>query len=153
LVGHSYGGMVIAGVADSVPGRIKKIIYLDAFLPSNGESVVTIFSSRIDGFKSMIKDGFIVPPWVKPGAAFPHDVPHPLKTFTDTIVLRNKIQIPATYILSVAKGTNAKDDDFASQAERTKGKGWKVLQLEADHNAQWSAPEALVAMLYGLIVE
>ena len=42
LVGHSYGGMVVTGVADSVPGRIKKLIYLDAMVPENGESVLSI---------------------------------------------------------------------------------------------------------------
>src|SRR5215210_2977126 len=40
LVGHSYGGMVITGVADSLPGRIASMIYLDAFVPENGESLV-----------------------------------------------------------------------------------------------------------------
>ena len=36
LIGHSYGGMVVTGVADSLPGRIKKLIYLDAMVPENG---------------------------------------------------------------------------------------------------------------------
>jgi pimeloyl-ACP methyl ester carboxylesterase len=39
LIGHSYGGMVVTGVADSIPEKLKKVIYLDAFLPENGESV------------------------------------------------------------------------------------------------------------------
>ena len=39
LVGHSYGGMVITGVVDKVPERIKRVIYLDAFLPEDNESV------------------------------------------------------------------------------------------------------------------
>ena len=42
LVGHSYGGMVITGVADQVPERIRHLIYLDAFLPDSGESVRTL---------------------------------------------------------------------------------------------------------------
>ena len=42
LVGHSYGGMVITGVADRVPDRIRHLVYLDALLPENGESVNTI---------------------------------------------------------------------------------------------------------------
>src|SRR5918993_1727958 len=41
LVGHSYGGMVITGVADRIPERIRKLIYLDALLPVDGESVFT----------------------------------------------------------------------------------------------------------------
>jgi pimeloyl-ACP methyl ester carboxylesterase len=149
LVGHSYGGMVITGVADSLPGRIKKLVYLDAFMPENGENVFAIFSDAGNGFKSMIENGFIVPRWVAAGKAPPKDVPHPLKTFTDNIVLTNpaRAKLPAGYILTVAKGTDAAKDDFASQAERARKKGWPVLLLEADHNPQWSAPEALVKLL------
>ena len=40
LVGHSYGGMVITGVADALPDRIKSLVYLDAFVPKNGEALV-----------------------------------------------------------------------------------------------------------------
>ncbi|OZI09783.1 hypothetical protein BWI93_02650 [Siphonobacter sp. BAB-5385] len=38
LVGHSYGGMVIAGVAEQVPDRIRQLVYLDAMVPNDGES-------------------------------------------------------------------------------------------------------------------
>jgi len=149
LVGHSYGGMVVTGVADSLPGRISKLIYIDAFVPEDGESVFTIQGDRANGIKALAKNGFLVPPWVDANKTPPKDVPHSVKTFTDAIVLKNslRLKIPTTYILTVDKGKNAKDDDFALQAERAKQKGWPVLQLEADHNAQWSAPEALVEML------
>jgi pimeloyl-ACP methyl ester carboxylesterase len=40
LVGHSYGGMVVTGVADALPDRIKSLVYLDAFVPGNGEALV-----------------------------------------------------------------------------------------------------------------
>lgn len=40
LVGHSYGGMVITGVADALPDRIASLVYLDAFVPKNGEALV-----------------------------------------------------------------------------------------------------------------
>ncbi|HEY6503337.1 MAG TPA: alpha/beta fold hydrolase [Chitinophagaceae bacterium] len=146
LVGHSYGGMVITGVADSVPDRIRKLIYLDAFVPENGESAL---GPGADGIKRMVVNGFVVPPWVPAGKLPPKDVPHPYKTLTDTLILKNnsRLKIPTAYILTVAKGTDASKDDFASQAERAKKKGWPVLQLEADHNPQWSAPVALVEML------
>jgi pimeloyl-ACP methyl ester carboxylesterase len=39
LVGHSYGGMVVAGVADTLPGKISSLVYLDAFVPENGQSL------------------------------------------------------------------------------------------------------------------
>jgi pimeloyl-ACP methyl ester carboxylesterase len=149
LIGHSYGGMVVTGVADSVPGRIRKLIYLDAFVPENGESLLSIQGSRGDRLKQMTVDGFVIPPWVPAGKLPPKDVPHPFKTLTDTLLLKNNLRqkISTAYILTVAKGTDAKNDDFALQAERARKKGWPVLQLEADHNPQWSAPEALVEIL------
>ena len=149
LVGHSYGGMVISGVADRVPERISKMIYLDAFVPDHGESVVSMQGNRADWVMKMASNGYLVPSWVKPGQAPPKDVPHPLKTFTDTISLTNakRLNLPTTYILTVAKGADASTDDFALQADRAKKKGWPVLQLEADHNPQWSAVDALVEML------
>jgi len=42
LVGHSYGGMVITGVADRIPERIKALAYLDAFIPRDGQSLFDI---------------------------------------------------------------------------------------------------------------
>lgn len=76
-------------------------------------------------------------------------MPQPLKTFTDAIALKNKaaLKLPATYILTVEAGKEAKDDDFWPHAQRARERGWPVQQLTADHNAQWSAPEALVEML------
>jgi pimeloyl-ACP methyl ester carboxylesterase len=149
LVGHSYGGMVITGVADRVPDRIKRLVYLDAFVPNDGESVMSLVGGRSEWLKPMIKGDFIVPPWVKPEQPPPHDVPQSLKTFTEPIALKNRtaLKLPATYILTVEAGKEAKDDDFWSQAQRAKERGWPVLQLTADHNAQWSAPEALAEML------
>ncbi len=149
LMGHSYGGMVITGVAERVPDRIRRLIYVDAFVPNDGESAMGLVGSHGDWLKNMIKGDYIVPAWVKPDQPPPHDVPQPLKTFTEPIVLKNKagLKIPATYILTVEAGKEPQDDDFWSQAQRAKERGWPVLQLTADHNAQWSAPEALVEML------
>ena len=148
LVGHSYGGMVITGVADRVPDRIKRLVYLDALLPNDGESVNTIFGER-DFIKQMIKGDYLVPPWLKPDQPLPYDVPQPLKTFTEAIVLKNEAakKLPGTYILTVEKEKEAKQDDFFSQSERARQRGWPVLQLTSDHNPQWSATEALVGML------
>lgn len=149
LVGHSYGGMVVTGVADSVADRIKKIIYLDALVPNSGESLVSIFGTRGDAMKQIAKDGFVVPMWVKPNAAPPKDVPHPVKTLTDTLILKNRAQhLPVTYILTVDKGKEPKTDDFFSQYERARSRGWKTIIMEADHNPQWSKVDELVNLLY-----
>jgi pimeloyl-ACP methyl ester carboxylesterase len=152
LVGHSYGGMVVTGAADRAPERIRRLVYLDAFVPEDGESVMTLperRDQRAAFIDPMIKDGFIVPPWLQPDQPLPHDVPQPLKTFTEPIVLKNEAarRLPATYILTVEKGKAAADDDFGPFAERAKRRGFAVEEMEADHNPQWSAPEALVERL------
>jgi hypothetical protein len=140
--------MVITGVADRVPDRIKRLIYVDAFAPTDGESASSIVGES-DFIKNMTKGDYIVPAWVKPDQPPPHDVPQPLKTFNERIVLKNQAarKLPATYILTVEKGKEAKDDDFYKQSLRAKERGWPVLQLTADHNPQWSATEAFVEML------
>jgi pimeloyl-ACP methyl ester carboxylesterase len=150
LVGHSYGGMVVTGVADKIPERISKLIYLDALLPENGESLVTIFDEKFEGLE--VTDGFIIPPWVPEGQLPPKDVPHSLKTWTDKISLTNpaRLQLPTTYILTVEEGRAPESDDFYSQSVRAKKKGWPLLTLTSDHNAQWSAPNELVEMLKGI---
>ena len=56
LCGHSYGGMVVSGVADRVPHRIRSLVFLDAYIPENGESLVHFApisgDQLIDGWKS-----------------------------------------------------------------------------------------------------
>ncbi|MFN3656860.1 MAG: alpha/beta fold hydrolase [Pseudolabrys sp.] len=42
LAGHSYGGMVISGVADRIPGKVAALVYLDAFVPESGQSLFDI---------------------------------------------------------------------------------------------------------------
>jgi pimeloyl-ACP methyl ester carboxylesterase len=42
LVGNSYGGMVISGVADRVPEKVASLVYLDAFVPENGQSLFSL---------------------------------------------------------------------------------------------------------------
>ncbi|MDI1249605.1 MAG: alpha/beta fold hydrolase [Lacunisphaera sp.] len=152
LLGHSYGGMVITGVADRIPERIRRLVYLDAFVPENGESVMTIRRTGAPEIEKMAKDGFVIPGWVKPDKPFPKDVPHPLKTFTDPIVLKNPAaaKIPATYILTVDKGKQPEDDDFFAAAERARARGWPVIIMEGDHVVNWRQPEATAELLNGL---
>jgi pimeloyl-ACP methyl ester carboxylesterase len=151
LVGHSYGGMVITGVADTIPERIKKLIYLDAFIPENGESLNTI-DEKIGRPVRHAVDGFIIPYWVPEGTPPPKDVPQSFKTFNDPIKLDNplRIQLTATFILTVDRGKRPEDDDFAWAAQRAEKKKWPIFYLEADHNAQWSAPKELAGLLWSV---
>jgi len=151
LVGHSYGGMIITGVADSIPERISKMIYLDAFVPENGESLNAL--NRKYGRAGHENDnGFVIPVWVPEGTPPPKDVAQSWKTFNDPISLKNpqRSLVPTTFVLFVVKEKNPEDDDFAWAAERAEKKGWQVLFLESDHNAQWSTPVELVEMLWSV---
>ena len=148
LVGHSYGGMVITGAADRVPDRIRHLVYVDAFLPRPGESVMDIASAETAALlKSATRSGFVVPPWLKEGQPPPHDVPQSLKTFTEKLTLVSPAArgLPATYILTVEPGKVT--DDFDPFAERARKQGFTVRQMAADHVPERSAPEALVELL------
>ena len=155
LVGHSYGGMVISGVANRVPDRIRKLVYLDAIVPEDGESVMDLAG---DAIFSMAEPGAggaptwqLVPLWVKPGKLPPMDVPQSLLTFTEPIVLDNPAaaNIPATFILTVEAGKDTDAFDFF--ADRARARNWQVVTMEGGHNPQWFQPEALVEVLLEVV--
>jgi pimeloyl-ACP methyl ester carboxylesterase len=52
LVGHSYGGLVIGGVAQRVPERIRRLVYLDAYIPQDNKSAFDI----IPGLETIYKE-------------------------------------------------------------------------------------------------
>jgi len=149
LLGHSYGGMVITGVADRIPERIARLIYLDAFVPEDGESAFDTRRGLPDLFAQNTRDGFVHPWWLRPDKPFPRDVPHPLKTMTDPIVLKNPAAaaIPATYILTVEPGKPAEADDFYTFYQRAVARGWTTIVMEADHVPQWRKPAETAALL------
>ncbi|UGT63382.1 alpha/beta hydrolase [Nocardia asteroides] len=70
LVGHSYAGMVVTALADAVPGRISELVYLDTFVPRDGESVADIMGPMVEAFAAAaLADGagWRVPPQTAPG--------------------------------------------------------------------------------------
>ena len=111
LVGHSYGGMIITGVADSVPSRIRRLVYWNAFVPDNGESVTDMLPPTRRNVRCNAErgDGSIVLPFPIWREAFINDAdletaqraydtlnPHPFKTLTDKISLKiNPAEITA----------------------------------------------------------
>jgi len=151
LVGHSYGGMVIAGVAERVPDRIAELVFFDAILPENGESVASLFGDAIDTMATAGAGGAepwqLVPRWVEEGKPPPVDVPQPLLTFTEPIVLGNPdaAQLPAVFLLTVEAGKEV--DDFDVFADRARRRGWQVVEIEGSHNPHWYQPEAFVNVL------
>ncbi|PYO65474.1 MAG: alpha/beta hydrolase [Gemmatimonadetes bacterium] len=148
LVGHSYGGIVITGVVDRIPDRIRRLVYLDAFLPDSGETTLALADSIGATFvRSNIREGFIIPSWVTDDHAIPRDVPQPLRTFTDTLRLVNAAarHILATYILTFEPTVTP--DPFQRFADRAAARGWPVYRMQANHTPERSARVALVALL------
>jgi pimeloyl-ACP methyl ester carboxylesterase len=148
LVGHSYGGMVITGVVDRIPERIKRVVYLDAMLPDSGESVMSIPDTARDRFiQSMTRGGYVVPVWVQDTTVVPRDVPQSLRTFTDTLKLVNpaRQKVPAAYILTYEP--NITPDSFQPFADRAAKRGWTVYKMVSDHLPERTHRAELVALL------
>lgn len=153
LLGHSYGGMVITGVADRMPERIRTLIYLDAIVPEAGESAADAIGPSAQKILATARDGSIPAWWVKPGKPYPFDVPHPAKTFTDKLVFTraNVTGISALYILTVEEGKAAANDDFFAFAQRAERLGWPVIQMTGDHNPHWRQPKETAAVILDAI--
>ncbi len=148
LVGHSYGGMVISGVVDRVPERIRRVVYLDALLPDSGESVLSIpDTARANFVKSVTRGDYLVPVWVQDTTVVPRDVPQSLRTFTDTLKLVNpaRLKVPAAYILTYEPQVTP--DPFQPFADRAAKRGWPVYKMVSDHLPERTHRAELVALL------
>jgi len=135
LVGHSYGGMVITGVVDRVPERFKHVIYLDAFLPEDGESAYGTFGPEGAARRRPAVNGFL-PLGDQTGQPVPHVVPQSEKTFTEPVSLKNQDKahaVPTTYILTADDARQPEKDMFFRYYERARARGWKAIVMEGDH--------------------
>jgi len=147
LVGHSYGGMVITGVADRIPERLKHVVYVDAFLPEDGESAYGSLGSSAKRIPA--KDGFITV-FDTTGKPVPHIVPQSEKTFTQPIVLKHQDvarKLPTTYILTVDKGKTPPEDMFFRFYERAKARNWDAEVMEGDHVVHLTKTKELTRLL------
>ncbi|MBN1301616.1 MAG: alpha/beta hydrolase [Melioribacteraceae bacterium] len=148
LIGHSYGGMVITGVAHRVPEKIKHLVYADAMLPFDGESVLSLGNPEDKNFFLDLAEskgnGYSIPPFWK---EWGKDVPHPLGTFQQKIRLGNPDaeKLPGTYILTIDPG--AESDGFSKYAERAKEKSYYYYELRTGHNLQRTMPEEYAEIL------
>lgn len=140
LVGHSYGGMVITGAADAAPERVSKLVYLDAFVPEDGQSLMAIFrpaSSQEASPKSLV--------WV-----LDKITPQPIQAFTEPIRLKNggNFTIPRTYIYLRPPAGLPPETEFFQFAERARTQpDWKYHELVSGHDAMIIIPEAIAALL------
>ena len=161
LVGHSYGGNVITGVADRVPERLQQIVYLDAATPADGESSASRWPGRLEQLEEQARregDGWKVPPGAVPPDqpaeitewARPRRSPMPIKTMTTPVKLtRGETTLPRTYVYCTLDKTP--DSPQAERAARVKeNPRWQYRELATGHNLHYTAPAETVEILVGL---
>ncbi len=155
LIGHSYGGMVATGVADRARARIAKLIYIDAFVPNDGDSVIDLLPAAARAQRKPSPDGFI-PPMDMPPDTAPDDRawctplrrPQPAKTFEHKLKLQNGALTLLRHYIYCAR--NAPDDRFRQFLERARREGWGATELNSSHNPHITCPEALADLLMGI---
>ena len=121
LVGHSYAGMIISGVAERNPTQVQRLVFLDGFIPENGQSVLDLLPPEMgDRFRNIARehgDGWRLPGgegqldlWgLKPGEARAFVCARlcdfSLRCFEEPLRLpaNRKANIPATFVASVAE--------------------------------------------------
>jgi pimeloyl-ACP methyl ester carboxylesterase len=157
LVGHSYGGIIISGVAEQIPDKISSIVFLDAFLPEDGE---TLLAKSSPGFVKAINTAIetgqvgIKPP---PAAAFgvqesarawvdSKTTAQPVGTYTERAVFkggRNKIA-KKTYV----RANGYKSTTFDGNLAKVKAAGdWKIHELDIGHDLMVVDPERVASLI------
>lgn len=151
LVGHSYGGMVVTPVADRVPEKIRSLVYLDAFVPKDGQCALDLVRPEMRERILSLPDWRIPPPPPQ-GMTDKGEIawlegrrdPQPAGTFKERVVLKNKPFSNRTYIFCSGYSPTT----FAPFAAAIKGdEAWKYHELPTHHYPQISMPRELAALL------
>jgi pimeloyl-ACP methyl ester carboxylesterase len=164
LVGHSYGGMVITGVADRALSRIGHLVYLDAAFPHDGESLAIVAQGMMEMARAQarIVDGVELVLWPDSdavrhyGVTNPDDfawmktklTPHPWRCFEQPLKLANEAaigRIPRTNIncTSTLRTRPKERVDRAYQADR-------VWEIDTGHDLMITEPKAVAEMFLRL---
>jgi len=153
LVGHSYAGLPIAVAADRIPGRLARVVYLDAFAPIDGESGVAQRPDLLDSFVPLARDGLLPP--IPPEYAGADEADYellrtgltttPLRCWTDPLQLTGAGErVPRTYVWCRRSG-------FGEVAARLReDPTWDVRALDTKHMAMYTAPGELAELLLGV---
>lgn len=157
LVGHSYAGMIISGVAETNPDRVRRLVFLDAFLPEDGQCVLDLLPPEIGAhFRDVAREqgnGWRLPGgegqldlWgLKPGEA--RDFVRArlcdfsLRCFEEPLALpaNRRASIPATFVRGIAQGYPARPF-FAPFAAKARAFGWQVTELKTGHDCHVERP-------------
>jgi pimeloyl-ACP methyl ester carboxylesterase len=159
LVGHSFGGLTISGVADRMPERLRKLVYLDSLILEDGQTPFSVLPKETVAARLKAADesskglSLPVPDPKDIGLLLDEDqrfvasrlTPHPLSTYTSPMKLRNPIGngVPVTYITCSAPSYAPISKSFALAASR----GWPISELNTGHVAMVSAPSEVAREL------
>ena len=159
LVGHSFAGSVISGVADRLKDRIQKLIYFDAVVLKNGQKPFDIapkelVKQRIELAKRFGNGISIPAPSADAFGVF--DVkksllleekltPHPLSTYQSKLTIKNEIGngIPLFYIFC----NNPVYKSLESSREVVRNLKWPIFELNAGHDAMLTHPKETLNLL------
>ena len=162
LVGHSYGGMVATGVADRARDRVAQLIYIDAFVPGDGQSLFDLNEVARPHMRELANsgDGWRVPPNPIPPDTPPEDIAWlterrvnmPITCFETKLKLHGgALTLPRSYIYAT-RITPA--DTFGPFAKMTKNdSAWRYYEIDASHSPNVTAPEALTGLLDKIAAE
>ena len=163
LIGHSYGGMVATGVADRARERIRRLVYLDAFVPRDGQSLFDLLPPAArEAMQAAVQagDGWRIPPNPTPPDTAEDDLrwiaarrlPQSVTCFTTKLALRHgEITLPRTYVYCTRVGPG---DVFRQFTERAKTeRGWRYREIDTSHSPHITAPETLAALLQTIAVQ
>jgi pimeloyl-ACP methyl ester carboxylesterase len=167
LVGHSYGAMVITGVVDQVPERIAHLVYLDTFVPRDGESLADmspIFFWLLRKKAQAHGDGWRLDPRGTYGVTTEPDqswvrsklTPQPLKTYEQPLHLKNPAIVsakPRTHICCTGAGCfrSLMRRILVRRALPPREEGWRLRQLPTSHCAMITMPRELADLLLEVV--
>jgi pimeloyl-ACP methyl ester carboxylesterase len=156
LVGHSYGGSVITGVAELCAERIVHLVYLDAFVPADCQAVLDLGTpQRMAWVRDQVASagyGWLIPcpPLDSFGPIDPlltanlQPGPQPFATFEQPVRLSNRAAaaLPRTFIRCSAY------PGFELQADRVRSKpGWEYREIPTSHFAPLTEPDRVCELL------
>jgi pimeloyl-ACP methyl ester carboxylesterase len=160
LLGHSYGGMVATAVADRARDRVARLIYLDAFVPTNGQALIDLTPPAerqrlLDSVKT--GDGWRVTPNPIPADTSAEDVawisklrmPQSAKCFEQPLQLPGELTLPRAFIHCTRCADKKPFAQFASRV--TGAAGWRTYDLDASHSPNITAPVALMDVLQRIL--
>jgi pimeloyl-ACP methyl ester carboxylesterase len=144
LCGHSYGGMVIAGAADRLAGRIRTLLFLDALVPNDGDSVWSTWGAPMrDDFIEASADGLFT---AKPPGTDPRARPHPLATFLEPIQLSGDAYAVKNKVYAWCNGQPGSPFEAIHNRVALDGT-WVTHKLACGHDIMNEAPELALKLM------